>query len=120
MREDPVLVLFCGGMGGSAVEDALGGALRASRPRHLLERALAGGAYDGAIVVADAASADAFEGQLPAGVMSRCRSRRARRFHFGRRLTEVIQRYELATPRLLRLRPAADQGRRAGGRCSRR
>jgi hypothetical protein len=28
MVEDPVLVLFCGGMGGSKVEDALGDALR--------------------------------------------------------------------------------------------
>ena len=28
MQADPALVLFCGGMGGSAVEDALGDALR--------------------------------------------------------------------------------------------
>jgi hypothetical protein len=96
MREDPVLVLFCGGMGGSDVEDLLAGALRASA-LDLLERSLAGGAYDGAIVVADEASAAAFRDQLPAGVVLDV-DVEGEGFHFGRRLSDVVRRFELVRP----------------------
>ncbi len=96
MRSDPVLVLFCGGMAGSPAEDLLGGALRASA-LDLLERSLAGGAYDGAIVVADAASADAFRRALPAdAVLDEDAPGEA--FHFGKRLSEVVRRYGLEKP----------------------
>lgn len=96
MREEPVLVLFCGGMGGSPAEELLGGALRASA-LDLLDRALAGGAYDGAVVVADATAATAFAGQLPGGVILDV-DEPGQPFHFGRRLTQVIRRYALARP----------------------
>ena len=96
MREDPVLVLFCGGMRGSPIEELLGGALHASA-LDLLERALAGGAYDGAIVVADEAASVAFRDRLPQGVILDV-DEPGEPFHFGKRLTGVIQRYELARP----------------------
>ncbi len=96
MREDPVLVLLCGGMGGSDVEELLAGALRASA-LDLLERSLAGGAFDGAIVVADEASAAAFRDQLPAGAVLDVDGP-GDGFHFGRRLSDVVRRYELVRP----------------------
>lgn len=96
MRSDPVLVLFCGGMSGSPAEDLLGGALRASA-LDLLRSALDGGAFDGAIVVADEAAAAEFEGKLPAGVILDADQPGAT-FHFGQRLSDVVRRYELERP----------------------
>jgi hypothetical protein len=96
MRQGPVLVLFCGGMGGSAVEDLLGGALQASA-LDLLERSLAGGAYDGAIVVADQTAAAAFDGKVPDGVILDV-DKADEAFHFGRRLTGIVRGYELERP----------------------
>lgn len=96
MREDPVLVLFCGGMGGSDVEELLAGALRASA-LDLLERSLAGGAYDGTIVVADEASAAAFRDQLPAGAVLDVDAP-GEGFHFGRRLSDIVRRHRLVRP----------------------
>jgi len=96
MREQPVLVLFCGGMGGSEAEELLARALRASA-LDLLERSLAGGAYGGAIVVADLASAAAFRDALPPdAVLDEDVPGVA--FHFGERLSEVVRRYGLVRP----------------------
>jgi hypothetical protein len=96
MRDEPVLVLFCGGMAGSDVEDLLAGALRASA-LDLLERSLAGGAYDGAILVADQAAAAAFEGAMPAGVVLDV-DEPGEAFHFGRRLSNIVRRHGLVRP----------------------
>ncbi len=96
MRESPALVLFCGGMGGSAIEEVLAGALRASA-LDLLDEALATGAFDFAVVVADAPSAAVFEGRLPPGVVLDV-DEAGEAFHFGRRLSQIIARYDLARP----------------------
>src|SRR4029450_6088410 len=64
MQPEPALVLFCGGMGGSPVEDALGGALRECALDTLTE-ALATGAFTTSILVADPLSAGYLEGRLP-------------------------------------------------------
>jgi hypothetical protein len=96
MVEEPVLVLFCGGMTGSAVEAALGEALRECA-LDTLEDALSTGGFAEAIVVADAASAAYFEGHLPTGVRLDV-DVPGEAFHFGRRLTGVVQRYRLMRP----------------------
>jgi hypothetical protein len=96
MVTDPYLVLFCGGMGGSPVEEALGDALRECA-LDTLDEALATGAYAGAIVVTDAASGRALEGRLPAGVRLDIDLPGAP-FHFGRRLSEVVERCGLERP----------------------
>jgi len=88
MREEPVLVLFCGGMGGSAVEDALGDALRECALDTLSE-ARGTGAYAGYVMVLDAASARYFDGRLPADVDLDI-DRPGQPFHFGNRLRDVI------------------------------
>ena len=93
---EPVLVLFCGGMGGSAVEDAFAAALRACALDTLAE-ALATGAFADAVLVLDEASARAFEGRLPAGVKVEV-DRAGERFHFGRRLSEVVLKHGLERP----------------------
>jgi hypothetical protein len=94
--EEPYLVLFCGGMAGSPAEDALGAALCESA-LDTLEEALATGAYAGAILVADAASAQRFEGRLPAGVRVDL-DQPGQAFHLGHRLSEVVTRYGLERP----------------------
>ena len=63
MIEEPVLVLFCGGMGGSAIEDAFAAALRECA-LDTLEEARGTGAYARYIVVADEASAAALRPRL--------------------------------------------------------
>lgn len=95
-QAEPVLVLFCGGMGGSDVEEAFALALRACALDTLAE-ALATGAYAGAVLVADAASADAFAGRLPPGVTLDVDAP-GEAFHFGRRLGDVVRRYGLERP----------------------
>ena len=92
----PCLVLFCGGMGGSPAEDALSEALCACA-LDTLEEALATGAYEGAIVVADAKAAAQLGGRLPAGARLD-RDRPDEPFHLGRRLSEVVTRHELERP----------------------
>src|SRR6185436_15721223 len=68
LQPDPALVLFCGGMGGSAVEDALADALRECA-LDTLDEARSTGAYAAYVLVLDEASAGYFEGRLPAGVV---------------------------------------------------
>ncbi|HXH23539.1 MAG TPA: hypothetical protein VNN10_16100 [Dehalococcoidia bacterium] len=96
MVAGPFLVLFCGGLGGTPVEELQAGALRECA-LDTLDEALATGAYEGAVVVADAASADALGPRLPPGVVLD-RDAPGQEFHFGRRLTEVVLRYGLERP----------------------
>lgn len=96
MLSEPYLVMFCGGLGGSEIEEAMAEALRACAVDSL-EEALATGAYGGAILVADSPSAERMEAFLPAGVRLDVDSR-GERFHFGRRLAGVIERYGLECP----------------------
>ncbi len=96
MIDGPCLVLFCGGMAGSALEDAVGEALRESA-LDTLDEALATGAYAAAVVVVDATTAAALEGRLPASVRLDV-DEADEAFHFGRRLGEVIERYDLLRP----------------------
>lgn len=93
---EPVLVLFCGGMGGSALEEAFAEALRECA-LDTLNEALATGAYADAIAVLDQASARALAGRLPAGVRVDV-DKPGEPFHFGRRLSEVVGRYQLERP----------------------
>ena len=67
MRDEPVLVLFCGGMGGGLAEEMLAEGLRVCA-LDLLDEALSSGAYDGAVVVADEVSAATMRDLLPAEV----------------------------------------------------
>ena len=96
MIEDPVLVLFCGGMGGSAIEDAFADALRECA-LDTLQEARATGAFARYIVVADEPSAAALRDRLPSEVTVDVDIPDSA-FHFGRRLTDVVLRYELHRP----------------------
>ena len=96
MVEEPVLVLFCGGLGGSAIEEELGAALRECA-LDTLDEALATGAYAFAVLVADEASAEALSGRLPRNVRVDLDTQ-GDEFHLGRRLTDVILRHELERP----------------------
>src|ERR1051326_4881124 len=95
MVAEPVLVLFCGGMGGSPIEEVLAAALRECA-LDTIEEALATGAYGGALLVADEAAAAATDGRLPAG--TRLDLDTGGPFHFGDRLKDVVRRYELERP----------------------
>src|SRR5687768_18567443 len=95
MVAEPVLVLFCGGLGGSPIEETLAGALRACA-RDTLDEALATGAYAGAILVLDPPTAATF-GPVPANVQVDI-DETSRPFHFGGRLAEVVKRYQLERP----------------------
>lgn len=96
MIAGPALVLFCGGMGGSAIEDAFGQALRECA-LDTLQEAEASGAFERMILVADPASAFSLEGRLPTGTMVD-EDASGEAWHFGRRLTEVVLRYGLHRP----------------------
>ena len=96
MVAEPYLVLFCGGMGGSPPEEALGQAL-CECALDTLDEALATGAYAGAIVVADAPSAHRLAGRLPAAAQLDL-DLPHESFHLGRRLSEVVNRYDLERP----------------------
>ena len=96
MVEDPFLVLFCGGMGGSHIEELQAEALRECALDTLAE-ALASGAYAGAVVVADAPTGEALRPRLPAGVALDLDQPGAA-FHFGTRLSAVVQRLDLKRP----------------------
>ena len=96
MVAEPVLVLFCGGMGGSAIEEQFALALRECALDTLAE-AVSTGAFGGYIVVADEPSAAHLKPRLPAGVTLDV-DEPGEAFHFGRRLGSVIQRYELERP----------------------
>jgi hypothetical protein len=95
MVSEPVLVLFCGGLGGSPIEETLAQALRACA-RDTLDEALVTGAYAKAILVLDPPTAAAF-GPAPPYVEIDIDAT-SRPFHFGARLAEVIQRHQLERP----------------------
>jgi hypothetical protein len=92
----PTLLVFCGGMGGSAVEDGFAAALRECA-LDTLEEAKASGAFEKLLLVADPAAAAALGGRLPAGVEVDL-DEPGEAFHFGRRLTGVIRRHALERP----------------------
>jgi hypothetical protein len=96
MVSEPVLVLFCGGLGGSPIEDALAEVLRECA-LDTLDEALATGAYASAILVADAPSAAALGSRLPRGVEVDI-DPPGEAFHLGRRLTDVVLRHGLERP----------------------
>jgi hypothetical protein len=96
MRPEPTLVLFCGGLGGSPVEDTLADALY-ENALDTLDQALSTGAYGGAILVADAAAAQRLATRLPAKVELDVDPADAP-FHFGKRLKDVVLRYGLERP----------------------
>jgi hypothetical protein len=95
-QNDPALVLFCGGMGGSPVEDALAEALRECA-LDTLNEARSTGAYACYVLVLDEATSRYFEGRLPGGVEVEVDAP-GERFHFGNRLREVILKHELLRP----------------------
>jgi hypothetical protein len=96
MVAGPALVLFCGGMEGSAAEDAFAEALRACSLDTLSE-ALGTRAFELLILVADERTEQALRNRLPAGIKVDV-DRPGNAFHFGRRLSEVVQRYGLERP----------------------
>jgi hypothetical protein len=96
MLTEPVLLVFCGGMGGSPVEDAFAAALQECA-LDTLQEGLASGAFAKVLLVADEPAARALEGRLPDGVEADVDSEPGP-FHFGRRLSNVITRYRLERP----------------------
>jgi hypothetical protein len=92
----PALVLFCGGMGGSPIEDAFADALRECA-LDTLQEADASGAFERLILVADEASARSLEGRLPAGAILDVDTP-GEPWHFGRRLSAAVRRHELERP----------------------
>jgi len=84
----PVLVTFLGGMGGSPAEEMLAESLRAAA-LDSLEEALGTGAFAGGLLAAD--TPDRL-GRLPPGVTVDPDSGS---FHFGRRLTELIEQHHI-------------------------
>ncbi len=91
MSGTPVLIVFLGGMRGSATEDALGSAL-AEAALDLLEEALATDAFAGALLVTDS---DALASRLPGGVTLDLDSAP---FHFGQRLAQVVRDRAIEAP----------------------
>jgi hypothetical protein len=96
MIRDPVLLVFCGGMSGSAAEDAFGAVLRECA-LDLLEEAVASSAFAGQMLIADRDSADALAGRLPPNTEVDV-DLPGTQFHLGERLKEVVTRYALARP----------------------
>jgi hypothetical protein len=92
----PALLVFCGGMGGSGVEEAFAATLRECALDTLAEAA-ASGAFEKLMLVADAASVEGLAGRLPRGIEVDP-DRQGEVFHFGRRLTEVVTRHGLQRP----------------------
>jgi hypothetical protein len=92
----PALLVFCGGMSGSAIEEAFGAALRECALDTLHEGATSG-AFEKLVLVADAASAEALSGRLPRGAEVDV-DRAGETFHFGRRLSDIVRRYGLQRP----------------------
>ena len=84
MDERPDLVVFCGGVGGSAVEELVAAA-RTAAGLDSVERALAGGAFGRAFFVTDRPEEAA--AQAPAGVEVLASGRP---FHFGTALTGLV------------------------------
>lgn len=87
MTARSTLVVFLGGVGGSRVEEMVGAARNAAT-LDSLETALAGGAFDGAILATD-------DGSLEINVANVVPDVERGEFHLGRRLAEVIRRHRL-------------------------
>jgi hypothetical protein len=96
MIRAPILLVFCGGMGGSPAEDAFAAVLRECA-LDLLTEAVASGVYARQFLVADRVSAEALEGRLPPHTEVDVDAPGAA-FHLGQRLREVVTRYELERP----------------------
>ena len=92
----PALLVFCGGMGGSRVEEAFAAVLRECA-LDTLDEAAGSSAFEKLLLVADAPSAGALAGRLPRRVEVD-QDRPGEAFHFGRRLTEVVTRHGLQRP----------------------
>lgn len=89
--EQPVLIVFLGGMRGSAVEDMLGRAL-AEAALDLLEEGLATGAFAQALLVTDD---EGVASRLPPDATLDLDSGP---FHFGRRLATLIETHRICRP----------------------
>jgi hypothetical protein len=92
----PALVLFCGGMGGSAIEDGFATALRECA-LDTLEEAAAVSAFELLLLVCDEASARQLEGRLPPGTVLDV-DEQGEAWHFGRRLKGVVLQHGLERP----------------------
>jgi hypothetical protein len=92
LPQAPVLIVFLGGMRGSAIEDILGRAL-ADAALDLLEEALPTAAFSGAVLATDS---DALAARLPAGVTLDRDSEAS--FHFGRRLAALVRDRSIERP----------------------
>jgi hypothetical protein len=90
MERDPYLLVFDGGVGGSAVEDMVAAARRAAA-LDSLERALGTGAFAGALLVTDRP----VEADLPRGLDV---IRSGEPFQFGEALLQTVRRLGLVRP----------------------
>lgn len=91
MDEGPVLIVFSGGVGGSAVEELVAAA-RTAAGLDSIERALTTGAFAGAIFVTDRPEAAA---EAPAGLEV---LRAPQPFHFGAALAALIAERRIGRP----------------------
>ena len=91
MPDDPVLLVFLGGMGGSSIEELLRRSLEEAA-LDLLEEALATGAFGGAVLASDRGD---LAGRLPAGVAF---DQDEGPFHFGRRLAALVEERGIRRP----------------------
>jgi hypothetical protein len=87
VKVGPILILFLGGLGGSPVAEMVAGCHRAIA-RDTIERAQWSGAFNRVILVTDREELE------PAVVVERSGGP----FHFGRKLKEVIEKYDIETP----------------------
>ena len=81
------VILFLGGIGGSAAAEMVAGCQRAIA-RDTIERARQAGIFDGVILVTDGEQPDNSVVIEPGG----------HPFHFGKRLKEIIQKYDVEAP----------------------
>ena len=93
MPDTPVLIVFLGDVAGSPLEEQLGRAL-AEAALDLLEEALPGDSFGGALLVT---ASHELDGRLPQGV-ELDRDPEGEPFHFGRRLAAVVRERGIARP----------------------
>lgn len=91
IKAEPTLILFLGGIGGNPVEGMVAAAHRAIA-RDTIERAQQSGAFPRVILVTDVEGLG--EELAPSVVIEESSGP----FHFGQRLRQVIQRYEIEQP----------------------